>query len=347
MRSTRLSLVLNNTSFLVKGTPTVSVLGLGNWGTALAHHLAEKGIAVTGWSREPDVVISIRDSRRHPHCLKEFELSSNIHATGDLEQALAAQFIVLVTPSDALVEMVPAIARAEDAIVVSAVKGFEMQSRTTPLGYLARIAPQLNQTVAFSGPSFAHDVTSGKPCGIVAASRNSSAAAQVAQLFSGRSMKVYTSDDPIGVELGGAVKNVIAVAAGVSDGLDLGDSARAGLITRGLAEMMRLAHALGAKRETLAGLSGLGDLSMTATSSQSRNRTVGYRLGRGEKLQEIIQSLGSVAEGVRSAPIVEALALEHKVDMPIVHAVGKLLRSEFGAHELARELVARPTKAEF
>ena len=327
--------------------PSVSVLGLGNWGTALAHHLADKGIAVIGWSRESDVVSSIQHSRLHPHCLKEFRLSPNIQVTGDLELALTAQVIVLVTPSDALVQMVPALARASGAIVVSAVKGFEMQSKSTPLGYMAQIAPQLSRTVVFSGPSFAHDVMSGKPCGVVAASNNADAAAQVAKLFSGRSMKVYTSDDPIGVELGGAVKNVIAVAAGVSDGLELGDSARAGLITRGLAEMMRLAQALGAKRETLSGLSGLGDLSMTATSAQSRNRTVGFRLGRGEGLAEIISTLGSVAEGVRSAPIVEALALQHKVEMPIVHAVGKLLRAELSAQELVRELVSRPTKAEF
>lgn len=330
-----------------KKTPTAAVLGLGNWGTALAQHLAEKGYEVIGWSRESDVVASIKNSQHHPHCLKEFKLSSNIKPTGELELALQAQILILVTPSDALQEMVPAISHAKDAIVVSAIKGFEMQSKTTPLGYMAQVMPHMTKTVVLSGPSFAHDVMSAKPCGVVAASHDPSAAAQVAQLFSGRSMKVYTSDDPIGVELGGAVKNVIAVAAGVSDGLELGDSARAGLITRGLAEMMRLAHALGAKRETLSGLSGLGDLSMTATSPQSRNRTVGYRLGRGEKLDQIIATLGSVAEGVRSAPIVEAIALQHKVEMPIVHAVGKLLRAEYSAKELVLELVARPTKAEF
>jgi len=331
----------------VSVAPSVSVLGLGNWGTALAHHLAEKGIPVIGWSRELDVVESIKQTRRHPHCLKEFELNSDIFVTADLEAALKAKTVVLVTPSDALAQMVPELAKLKDSVVVSAVKGFEMQSRATPLEFIARIAPHLTQTVALSGPSFAHDVTAGKPCGVVAASNSSEAAVHVAQLFSGRSMKVYTSDDPIGVELGGAVKNVIAVAAGVSDGLDLGDSARAGLITRGLAEMMRLAQALGAKRETLAGLSGLGDLSMTATSAQSRNRTVGFRLGRGEKLADIVQTLGSVAEGVRSAPIVEALAKEKQVEMPIVHAVGKLLRSELSAKELVRDLISRPTKAEF
>lgn len=326
---------------------TVSVLGLGNWGTALAQHLAEKGVEVIGWSRESEIVESISKFRTHPYALKEFKLSPKIQVTLDLELALNSKIIVLVTPSDALVQMVPHLARTKDTIIVSAVKGFEFESKQTPLGYIKLIAPHLSQTVAFSGPSFAHDVMAAKPCGIVAASQDPKAAQTVAELFSGRSMKVYTSSDTLGVELGGAVKNVIAVAAGVSDGLMLGDSARAGLITRGLAEMTRLAQALGAKRETLSGLSGLGDLSMTATSTQSRNHTVGYRLGRSEKLEYIISTLGSVAEGVRSAPIVEALAAQHNIEMPIVCGVGKLLRGEIGAEELVRELVSRPIKAEF
>lgn len=217
----------------------------------------------------------------------------------------------------------------------------------TPLQYLEeRIKAPLSYGV-LSGPSFAKDVVQGRPCGVVAASRDETTARRIAELFSSESMKVYVSLDPLGVELGGAVKNVIALAAGLSDGLGFGESARAGLITRGLAEIMRLAEAMGAKRETLAGLSGLGDLSMTASSPTSRNYTVGFRLGKGEKLSDILFDLGSVAEGVHTAPIVMKLALRYSVEVPICEQVNQLLLGKSTPKELVRNLMARPLRSEF
>lgn len=327
--------------------PTISVLGLGNWGTALAHHLASKGNKVIGWSNEPEVVNSISSTSRNAKYLSSAELSANLEATGNLELALEKEIIVLAFPAVALSDVVPKLRVSESTIIVSAIKGLERTSKLTPLQYTEKFIHRQVPLSVLSGPSFAKDVVQRMPVGVVAAAKDEAVAKKVADLFASEWMRVYISTDPLGVELGGITKNVIAVAAGVCDGLGFGESARAGLITRGLAEMMKLAVAMGAEEKTLFGLSGLGDLAMTATSTTSRNHTVGYRMGKGEMLSDIIASLGSVAEGVATTPLILDLARKYGVEMPITEHVALLCEGKLSATDLAKSLVSRPTKREF
>lgn len=328
-------------------SPTIAMLGLGNWGTALANHLACKGHQVTGWSVEKNVVDSINSTHRNARYLSDVDLNERISATSNLDDVRGHDVLIFAFPSSALGQIVPTFTARADQTIISVIKGFEEASLLTPTQFVAQSLGSQSRCAVLSGPSFARDVVVRRPCGIVAASTNLAVAETVAELFNSDSMKVYLSTDAIGVEIGGAVKNVIALAAGVCDGLRLGDSARAGLVTRGLAEMMRLARVLGGQDITLAGLSGLGDLVMTASSDLSRNRTVGLRLGAGEKLSTIVGSLGSVAEGVKTTPLVMTLARRHGVDMPITAAVERLLSGELSPQQLVRELMTRPTRREF
>ncbi len=327
--------------------PSVSVLGLGNWGTALANHLGRKGLPVLGWSNQAEIVSAINANHLNPSALKNISLSDNFRATSNIEDTFDSEFIVLAVPSKALSDVVPKLKISGAHTLVSVIKGMELATLLTPLQFIASKLPGEIKSCVLSGPSFADDVTAGKPCGVVAASKDESVARAVAELFSGDTMKVYVSTDPLGVELGGIVKNIIALAAGVSDGLGYGDSARAGLITRGLAEIVRFAEALGADRMTLFGLSGLGDLAMTASSDLSRNRTVGLRLGRGEKLPEILASLGSVSEGVHTAPIILQLSKRYGIEMPITERVVSLLEGHDTPATMAKALLSRPIKREF
>lgn len=237
----------------------LSVLGLGNWGTALANHLALCGHDVLGWSIEPSIVEGINSEQRNPLYQSDILLEPGVKATGVLSQALERDFLVLVIPSSALSDVIPQLQMTKDAVLVSAIKGLEIESNETPLTYAQQRLPQETKLAVLSGPSFAKDIVAKRPAGVVSASHDEETARFVAETFSSDSLKVYISTDPLGVELGGILKNVIALAVGVCDGVGFGDSARAGLITRGLAEMMRLADAMGAQRQTLAGLSGLGD----------------------------------------------------------------------------------------
>jgi glycerol-3-phosphate dehydrogenase (NAD(P)+) len=280
-------------------------------------HLATKGFDVLGWSIEDEVVTSINEYNKHPRFHSHIQLSSVFRATNDLSEVLTRDLLVLAVPSSAISEVFPKLVSRRSPLVVSAIKGLDSKTLLTPLQALKHFGIEHSGAAVLSGPSFARDVVRGLPCGLVSASSNESVARSIADIFSNDAMKVYISTDPLGVELGGIVKNVVALAAGVCDGLELGDSARAGLITRGLAEMIRLARAMGAQLETLAGLSGLGDLVMTATCDTSRNRTVGLELGRGKKLPDILRELGSVAEGVETTPLVLELARKFNVEMPI------------------------------
>jgi glycerol-3-phosphate dehydrogenase (NAD(P)+) len=324
----------------------IAVVGLGNWGTALANHLASLGHRVCAWAREPEVVQSINQKQQHPFILKDTLLNANLTATSDILLCSQADFIVYALPSATLGEVIPLLSINRAVTFISAVKGLEAKTTLTPLQYLSQAQGNDIVGVVLSGPSFAVDVIRQRPCGLVAASKNSKSAQAVAELFSGNGMRVYTSSDPIGVELGGVVKNVIALAVGVCDGLNLGESARAGLVTRGLAEISRLAEALGAERSTLYGLSGLGDLVLTATSALSRNRTVGYRLGTGEQLSDILKSIGSVAEAVTSTPLVMRLARAHGIEMPICQQVESLLLGSIEIKDLVQNLLNRPLKGE-
>jgi len=327
---------------------TISVLGLGNWGTALANHLANKGYPVLGWTIEKEIAEGIEKNHKNPVYQSQATLSPNLRATTTLEECLQNRIVIFVLPSSAMSEVVPRLTLPDRSIFVSAVKGLDKASLLTPLQFAKQHLPSSSSSLCvLSGPSFAKDLVVGRPAGIVSASSDPAVAREIAEVFSNDSLKIYTSGDPLGVELGGIIKNVIALAAGVCDGLELGDSARAGLITRGLAEMMRLAEAMGARGKTLAGLSGLGDLIVTATSSTSRNHTVGERLGKGEELGHIIETLGSTAEGVITTPLVIKLAEKHGVEMPISLAVNRLLDGKSDPKTLVQELISRPLKEEF
>ncbi len=325
---------------------SISILALGNWGTALGNYLAQRGHQVLGWSSEASVVASINSSHKNPKYLKEIELHKNFKATTDLKEAQSASVVILAFPSSSLATMVPQLSFKPGTIVVSAIKGFESQTLETPLQYITSNIPVTLRPVVFSGPSFAKDIVRGNPAGIVAASKDDEAARTVANLFSGGSIKVYLSHDPLGVEIGGAVKNVIALGVGVCDGLALGDSARAGLITRGLAEMTRLGVCMGADVRTLSGLSGLGDLVMTATCDTSRNRSAGLLLAKGHTVPQILKEIGSAVEGIHTTPLVLKLAKQHKIEMPITEQMAKLLAGEIQAPEAAKALLSRPIKKE-
>ncbi len=336
---------------------TIGVVGLGNWGTALAQHLAANGHKVIGWSSDSKIVEGINQSRLNPRYQREVALSENMKATSSIEDLVGSSFLIIALPSHALADAVKLFSSSSatallsdissSTVVVSAVKGLEHDTLQTPLQFLAANLKGNNSYVVLSGPSFATDVANCRPVGVVAASVDEEAARSVAELFSIGSMRVYISVDPIGVEVGGVCKNVVALAAGVCDGMQLGDSARAGLITRGLAEITRLAVAMGAERQTLSGLAGLGDLAMTASSLTSRNYTVGYRLGKGESLEVIVKTLGSVAEGVISTPLVLRLAKQHCVEMPIAEVVNLLLEGKISPRDLVHRLLSRPMKREF
>jgi glycerol-3-phosphate dehydrogenase (NAD(P)+) len=330
-----------------KESTQISVLAMGNWGTALANYLSHRGYHVTGWSNIERIVESINNNHSNPDCFSSVKLHKNFKATSDLEKCLGADVVVIAFPSGAMGEIVPQFSGYKPKIIISALKGLEGNSLLTPLGFLSKYSHANTSLVVLSGPSFAVDLINFRPIGIVAGSLNEEAAWKTAEIFTGDTLKVYISTDPLGVELGGIVKNAIALAVGVCDGLGYGDSARAGLITRGLAEMRRLVVAMGGDAHTLSGLSGLGDLVMTSSSDTSRNRTVGLRLAKGESLDKITATLGSVAEGVIASPLILKLAAKHNVDMPITTQVCKFLRGETSVADAAKDLLSRPSKREF
>ena len=347
----------------------ISVIGLGNFGTALANYLANLGHDVLGFSRRHDVVNSINLENTHPLFLKDILLSTNLRATKNLGECLRRSIVVIALPAHALGEFVASLkdftetyrqdsqqANIAPPLFICATKGLPGDAFILPSLFLSsairesfqlRENHELAEPVVLTGPCFAYDLARGLPASLVAASSFSATSETTAKLFASSQVKIYISDDPRGAQIGGIVKNVIAIATGISDGLGLGESARAGLITRGLAEILRFALANGAKPETIFGLSGLGDLSMTCSSSLSRNHTVGYRVAKGQKLSAIISELGSVAEGVRSTPIVADAAKSASVEMPITQSVLSILNGQMAPADAVRALVLRPVKKEF
>ncbi|MFN4895794.1 MAG: NAD(P)H-dependent glycerol-3-phosphate dehydrogenase [Pseudomonadota bacterium] len=334
---------------LVAGAkPTeIAVIGLGAWGSALAQYCAQLGHHVTAWHRDDGHLAAIR-SAQEISIAKDCRvpLPTTMRVTSNLADCRAQPISIIALPASAWPDVLPTL--KPQGLVVSASKGLERTAQITPLTWCHRVLGVSSERLCvISGPSFARDLAQRTPITLVAASGSEDTAALVAKILSSSSVRVYVSNDPLGVELGGILKNVIAIAVGISDALGYGPSTRAALITRGLSEMTRVAVALGAQHQTLSGLSGLGDLVMTATDDQSRNRIVGLRLGRGEKLSEILSSLGSTAEGVLSAPIVETIAREKAVDAPIISLVVKVLRGEIAPKDLAATLMTRPLKGEF
>ncbi len=329
----------------------IAVIGAGNWGTALSATLANLGHRVSLWAYEPEVVESIRARRENALFMPGTTLPKSIVATGDLAEALTgAEIVLTVMPSHVcrgLYEKMLAHLRPE-MIFVSATKGLDTD-RLMRMSEIIRdvVSPKFAPRLcAISGPSFAREVMRGDPTAIVVASEDAEAARLVQREFSSRILRLYTSSDLVGVEIGGSVKNVIAIAAGVIEGLGLGHNPTAALITRGLAEISRLASALGARRETLAGLAGMGDLVLTCTGDLSRNRTVGVELGKGRKLPEIIGSMRMVAEGVKTTTATVALAARHGVEMPITQQVYRILEGQVSPRDAIRELMERTLKEE-
>jgi glycerol-3-phosphate dehydrogenase (NAD(P)+) len=325
-----------------------AVVGAGAWGTALADLLARNDHDVRIWAFERDVVDSINNSHQNPRFLAGHRLDGRIRAETEITAAVEnAELVTLAAPSHVLRSVArsarPAVPRGIPVVV--ATKGIEAETLALMTDVAGEEIPDAT-VVALSGPSFATEVASRQPTAVVVASRDA-AAAQLAQLtFSSNDFRAYTHDDVTGVEIGGSLKNVMAVATGIADGLGLGFNARAALITRGLAEMMRLGARLGAKAATLSGLAGLGDLVLTCTASLSRNRTVGVEVGKGIPLSKVLEGRETVAEGVVTTRSARALAAREEVQMPIVDAVHKVLFEGHSARDAIEDLMSRELRAE-
>ncbi|HKR09969.1 MAG TPA: NAD(P)H-dependent glycerol-3-phosphate dehydrogenase [Gemmatimonadaceae bacterium] len=325
-----------------------AVVGAGAWGTALADLLVRNGHDVKLWAFEPDVVESINGKNENNRFLAGHHLAAGIQALNDVEETVDdAELVVFATPSHVLRSIARLAVKAlpDDAPLVVATKGIEKNT----LCLMTEVVEQEASTatvVALSGPSFATEVISRQPTAVVVASDDESAAEFAQHAFSSPYFRAYTHTDVIGVELGGALKNVMAVATGIADGLGLGFNARAALVTRGLAEMTRLGVALGAEQSTFAGLAGLGDLVLTCTGTLSRNRTVGVELGKGKQLDDVLRNRETVAEGVTAAQSARELAIREGVEMPIVDAVNRVLFEGQPARSAIGELMTRELRAE-
>jgi glycerol-3-phosphate dehydrogenase (NAD(P)+) len=325
-----------------------TVVGAGAWGTALADLLARNGHEVRIWAYEPDVVESINSKHENLRFLRGHALSSSLKALGDVQRAVEdAELVTLATPSHVLRRIIKSASGSfpRSAPMVVATKGIEKET----LCLMTEVAEQEISgatVVAISGPSFAVEVVSCQPTAVVVASTSSEAAGIAQRAFSSPYFRSYTHSDVIGVELGGALKNVMAVATGIAQGLGLGFNAQAALVTRGLAEMTRLGTALGAEPGTFAGLAGLGDLVLTCTGSLSRNRAVGIELGKGRKLEDVLKDRETVAEGVITAQSARALAAREGVEMPIVDTVNRVLFEGQSARSAIAALMTRELRAE-
>jgi glycerol-3-phosphate dehydrogenase (NAD(P)+) len=325
------------------------VLGAGGWGTALAVHLSRCGHDVSLWGRDPSLVSEIAKRRANPTYLPDVTIPAAVRPVADLGSALAdATHVVVAVPSHGLRTVIrdaaPFIGRK--AVIVSATKGLETHSLQRMSQVIAEETDGPRRVVVLSGPSFASEVARQAPTALVAASNDTDAAEIVQERFRGPSFRLYGSTDVVGVEVGGAMKNIIAIAAGVVESMNLGHNALAALITRGLAEIGRLAEALGGQRETLAGLSGLGDLVLTCTGGLSRNRHVGLELGRGRPLPEILAGVRTVAEGVRTTEAALALGGRHGVELPIAAQMSEVLAGRKTPRQAVCELMVRPQREE-
>ena len=328
----------------------VAVIGDGGWGTALALTLARNGHAPTVWGPNAEYLDTVRQTRANPKFLPGVPLPANVSWTADPATALAgAEAVVLVVPSQyvraTLTRFAPALRAAGSPLVISATKGFAEDTRERISTLLTSIW-DVAQPAALSGPSIAPETARGVPTAVTIACANAALAARAQELFTGATFRVYTSDDVCGVEVGGALKNVIAMAAGVCDGLGFGHNAKAALITRGLAEMTRFGVALGAHPQTFQGLSGIGDLLVTCMSPQSRNRGVGERLGRGETLADILRGMEQVAEGIWTSSTALALARELGVAVPVIAQVDAILHQGKRPKDAVVELMGRDPRAE-
>jgi glycerol-3-phosphate dehydrogenase (NAD(P)+) len=331
--------------------PRASIIGAGSWGTALAIVLAPRFERIRLWAHEADLVERMHSTRVNDVFLPGFSLPPNVEPTADLGQALErAAIVVGVMPSrfarKLYQEMLPHL--KPEMRFVSATKGLEQ-------GTLLRMSEVARQAIGekfeprvtvLSGPTFAREVAGGEPTAVVIASQDQELAASIQREFSGPTFRLYVNDDPVGVEIGAALKNIIAIGAGICDGLGLGNNSIAALITRGLAEITRLAIALGGQPRTLAGLAGLGDLVLTCNGDLSRNRSVGIELARGRKLADIVDSMTMIAEGLETTAAAVDLARKFHVDMPITEQMGSILQGRISPRDAIRELMERTLKTE-
>ncbi len=325
----------------------IAVIGGGSWGTALAMHLARAVGAVRLWAREPEVVEGIRARRRSPWYLADLDIPAGVEATTELGDAVRdVSLVIVAVPSEFFAATLDGLPPVPAGVpVVSATKGFDPERHVRMTEVLVERLPGA-RVAALSGPTFAREVALGRPTAAVVASRDDALAGVLQRQLGAREFRLYANRDVVGVETGGALKNVMAIATGIADGLGLGENARAALITRGLAEMTRLAVALGGQAATLAGLAGLGDLVLTCTGSLSRNRQLGMALARGESAAEVERETRMIAEGVRTVTSALALARKHAVAMPICEEVGAVLFAGKPPADALASLLERPLRRE-
>jgi glycerol-3-phosphate dehydrogenase (NAD(P)+) len=327
-----------------------AVLGTGSWGTAFAAVLADAGTETVLWARRPELAAAVRETHENPDYLGGVRLPDSLTATSDAEEALRdSDFVVLAIPSqtlrDNLAQWAPLIPR--DATLVSLMKGIELGTTKRMSEVICEVADVPADRVAVvSGPNLAREIAAKQPAATVVACGDGDAAERLQAASITPYFRPYTNLDVVGCELGGAVKNVIALACGMAEGMGFGDNTKASIITRGLAEMARLGAALGADPLTFSGLAGLGDLVATCTSPLSRNRTVGEQLGRGRSLADVIGEMRMVAEGVKSSESIVALATKHDVEMPIAEHVAKVVHDGMTPQEMLRSLMSREAKPE-
>lgn len=330
----------------------VSVIGAGSFGTALAVVLGSKGIPVTIWAREPQVVAGINKNHKNPEYLSDVELPELVRAVETIEEAIKySEMVLFATPSHTLREIAgkvkPLLIGSE--IIVTVSKGIEKDSLMTPSQILVDVldgAILEDQIGVLTGPSHAEEVGKFKPTTVVASAYSKRVSRVIQETFISPMFRVYLNHDILGAEIGGALKNIMAIAAGIVDGAELGDNAKAALMTRGLHEMKRMGTALGASQDTFSGLTGMGDLIVTCTSQHSRNRFVGYNIGKGKKMAEIMSGMNMVAEGVKTAQSVNQWAEKNHVEMPITTAVYKILFEDVDPKDAVNELMTRHAKDE-
>ncbi len=323
----------------------VAVIGSGAWGTALAIRLCKNGHDVTLWTYEKELIEEMEATRRNPR-LPGAVLPESLKISGDYACAVGCQMVVMASPSFPLRSVCKGVAPyiAENAVVVSVTKGLEADTHLRMSQVVAEVTGR--EVVVLTGPSHAEEVSLGVPTGLLAASKNQALAETVQDAFMSDVLRVYTSDDPVGAELGAALKNVIALCAGISDGLGCGDNTKAMLMTRGLTETARLGVSLGADKDTFKGLSGVGDLIVTCTSMHSRNRRAGILIGQGKSAQEAMKEVGAVVEGYYAAKSAYELGKRQGIDMPITEAAYRVLYEGADVRDAVQGLLSRNRKAE-
>ncbi|MFN3739637.1 MAG: NAD(P)H-dependent glycerol-3-phosphate dehydrogenase [Thermodesulfovibrionales bacterium] len=325
----------------------ISVIGAGNWGTTIACHIAKKDYDISLWVYESELAEIIKNTRRNQWYLPDVPIPEHVRITTDLQDAVyKARFVINAVPTQFIRSVFSRPLKfGPDTVIINLSKGIERETLLTPSEILKELTGL--EVAVLSGPSFAKEVSKGLPTAVTLATRDRHQGLLIQDILSSDRFRVYLHDDLIGVEIGGALKNVIAIASGISDGLGLGANARASLITRGLAEITRLGVAMGANPRTFSGLSGVGDLILTCTSNLSRNYTLGYRIGKGEKLRDILSGMREVAEGVPTAESAFKLAERYSVEMPITEKVYEVLYKDKSSQTALKELMTRPLREEF